>query len=134
MWNKVAEITSPIHLWLGGAWSVVGDEDIKKIMIHTKEYVKNTHLDGTYPSRRLPTTYLNKRTWENPITVVKNKNSINVKDFKTSTTGHFIGYCNSCNESSFYKEFQLRGDSSCCSDKINSKRRVVNGVEKQPYI
>ena len=39
LWNKVAEINSPIHLWLGGAWSVVGDEDIEKMKNLQKELV-----------------------------------------------------------------------------------------------
>ena len=34
-----AEINSPIHLWLGGAWSVVGDEDIEKMKNLQKELV-----------------------------------------------------------------------------------------------
>ncbi len=42
LWNKVAEITSPIHLWLGGAWSDVGDEDIKKMKSFQKEIVVKT--------------------------------------------------------------------------------------------
>ena len=42
LWNKVAEITSPIHLWLGGAWSVVGDEDIKKMKSFQKKIVVKT--------------------------------------------------------------------------------------------
>ena len=44
-------------------------------------------------------------------------------NFKTDITGHYIGYCDKCNESSFYKEFNLRGDSICCSAKILPKRK-----------
>tara|TARA_B100001250_G_scaffold280327_1_gene242680 strand:+ start:5127 stop:6044 length:918 start_codon:yes stop_codon:yes gene_type:complete len=39
LWNKVAEIKSPLHLWLGGAWSVVGDEDVQKMKSFQQEIV-----------------------------------------------------------------------------------------------
>ncbi len=39
LWNKVSEIKIPLHLWLGGAWSVVGDEDVKKMKSFQKEMV-----------------------------------------------------------------------------------------------
>ena len=39
MWNKVAGIKSPVHLWLGGAWSVVGDEDVEKMKSFQQEMV-----------------------------------------------------------------------------------------------
>ena len=45
-----------------------------------------------------------------------------VVGFKTTTSGHYIGYCATCNESSFYKEFNLRGDSVCCSAEIKPER------------
>tara|TARA_R100000152_G_C6777909_1_gene208123 strand:+ start:1144 stop:1944 length:801 start_codon:yes stop_codon:yes gene_type:complete len=46
-----------------------------------------------------------------------------VVGFKTTTSGHYIGYCATCNESSFYKEFNLRGDSICCSAEIKPERK-----------
>ena len=39
LWNKVAGIKSPVHLWLGGAWSVVGDEDVEKMKSFQQEMV-----------------------------------------------------------------------------------------------
>ena len=39
LWNKVSEIKVPLHLWLGGAWSVVGDEDVEKMRSFQKEMV-----------------------------------------------------------------------------------------------
>ena len=42
--------------------------------------------------------------------------------FKTTTTGHYIGYCVKCNESSFYKEYDLKGSSVCCSMQIKAER------------
>ena len=46
--------------------------------------------------------------------------------FKTTTTGHYIGYCVKCNESSFYKEYDLKGSSVCCSMEIKPERKDVN--------
>jgi pimeloyl-ACP methyl ester carboxylesterase len=28
LWDRVSSLACPVHLWLGGAWSVVGDEDV----------------------------------------------------------------------------------------------------------
>ena len=39
LWNRVSEIKVPLHLWLGGAWSVVGDEDVEKMRSFQKEMV-----------------------------------------------------------------------------------------------
>ena len=68
-------------------------------------------------SRRLNRWVKNSKDWN-----VKPKS--NISEYKTSTSGHYIGYCDKCNESSFYKEFNLKGDSACCSAKINAKRKV----------
>ena len=67
--------------------------------------------------RRLNKWIKNQSEWN-----VKPKS--NISEYKTSTSGHYIGYCDKCNESSFYKEFNLKGDSACCSAKINAKRKV----------
>ena len=68
-------------------------------------------------SRRLKRWVKNSKDWN-----VKPKS--NISEYKTSTSGHYIGYCDKCNESSFYKEFNLKGDSACCSAKINPMRKV----------
>ena len=67
--------------------------------------------------RRLNKWIKNQSDWN-----VKPKS--NISEYKTSTSGHYIGYCDKCNESSFYKEFNLKGDSACCSAKINPKRKI----------
>ena len=49
----------------------------------------------------------------------QNKPNTKVTDFKLDSTGYcYIGYCIKCNVSDFYKEFDLKGDSRCCNDKI----------------
>ena len=61
---------------------------------------------------------------------IKNNNDWNIKtkkpsvNYKLSTSGHYIGYCDKCNESSFYKEFDLRGDSVCCNAAILPERKI----------
>lgn len=30
LWDRVSALAGPVHLWLGGAWSVVGDEDVEE--------------------------------------------------------------------------------------------------------
>ena len=44
-------------------------------------------------------------------------------NFKLDSTGYcYKGYCIKCNESDFYKEYDLKGDSRCCNDKIKPTR------------
>ncbi len=60
---------------------------------------------------------------------LKNQKDWNIKvkkpavGFKTTSSGHYIGYCDKCNVSSFYKEYDLSGSSICCSDKIMPERK-----------
>ena len=110
---------------------------IKKVFEFEKEYDKETldefidywtekNMSGTKAkyqmqktfdvSRRLKRWVKNSKDWN-----VKPKS--NISEYKTSTSGHYIGYCDKCNESSFYKEFNLKGDSACCSAKINAERK-----------
>ena len=49
------------------AFLKISIKNIEKIMEHTKKYVKNTHVDGTYPGRKHPKTYLNKEAWKDDI-------------------------------------------------------------------
>ena len=113
---------------------------IKKVFEFEKEYDKETldefidywtekNMSGTKMkyemqktfdvSRRLKRWVKNSKDWN-----VKPKS--NISEYKTSTSGHYIGYCDKCNQSSFYKEFNLKGDSACCSAKINPKRKNEN--------
>ena len=46
-----------------------------------------------------------------------------LSEYKLDATGYcYIGYCDKCNESSFYKEYDLNKDSSCCNSKINPRK------------
>ncbi|MEC8815305.1 MAG: alpha/beta hydrolase, partial [Actinomycetota bacterium] len=38
-------VTCPVHLWLGGAWSVVGDEDVEEFRLRQPDVVVTT-VDG----------------------------------------------------------------------------------------
>ena len=67
-------------------------------------------------SRRLDRWLKNNKDWN----VKTKKPAVN---YKISTSGHYIGYCGKCNESSFYKEFNLKGDSVCCSAEILPERK-----------
>ena len=74
-------------------------------------------MEKTFDIKRRLTRWLkNQKDW-----------NVNIKKpvvgFKTTTSGHYIGYCATCNESSFYKEFNLRGDSVCCSAEIKPERK-----------
>ena len=66
--------------------------------------------------RRLTRWLKNQKDWN----VNTKKPPVN---FKTSTSGHYIGYCATCNVSSFYKEYDLRGSSICCSAEIKPERK-----------
>ena len=82
------------------------------IMQHTMEYVK-----GDKKYRKHPERYIRDKKWEDEIVIVKEQ--ISLKDFRLDSTGYnYIGYCDKCNVSGFYKKEQLNGDSSCCSAKI----------------
>ena len=93
-------------------WKKNVTEDLyNKIMQHTMEYVK-----GEKQYRKHPERYLRDKKWEDEIVV---ETKIELKDFKLDTTGYnYIGYCDRCNVSGFYKKEHLNGDSSCCSAKI----------------
>ena len=66
--------------------------------------------------RRLSKWLKNQKDWN----VNTKKPPVN---YKTTTTGHFIGYCEKCNESSFYNQYNLKGDSVCCSALILPERK-----------
>ena len=91
------------------------------------EYWTESNMNGNKMKFEMQKTFDVKRRLNKWI---KNQNDWNVKpksnisEYKTSTSGHYIGYCDKCNESSFYKEFNLKGDSACCSAKINPKRKI----------
>jgi len=111
-------------IWYGkNKNGVVFDDGIRtKIIKHLELYVKHTNLDGSYPGRKNPKTYLNNNGWDDDIVGSTN----GYADFRLDSTGNaYIGYCDKCNVSSFYKKEDLYGDSKCCNSKI-LKERVKN--------
>lgn len=44
-------------------WGKLSQSDKEKAMAHTERYVATTFTDGTFPSRRHPSTYLNNENW-----------------------------------------------------------------------
>ena len=58
------------------AFLKISIKNIEKIMEHTKKYVKNTHVDGTYPGRKHPKTYLNKEAWKDDIVYIQEDQKI----------------------------------------------------------
>ena len=94
----------------------ITDDEYQNIINHTKEYVK-----GDKKYRKHPERYIRDRKWEDEVVVVEEK--VSLKDFKLDATGYnYIGYCDKCNVSSFYKKEHLSGDSVCCNSKIKPTR------------
>ena len=68
-------------------------------------------------SRRLAKWIQNSKDWN-----VEGK--VELSEFKLDSTGYcYIGYCDKCGESDFYKEYDLNKDSRCCKVKIKPKRK-----------
>ena len=93
----------------------ITDDEYQDIINHTKEYVK-----GDKKYRKHPERYIRDRKWEDEIVVATQK--INLKDYRMTTTGHYIGYCQKCSESSFYKANDLNNDSTCCNADITANK------------
>ena len=67
-------------------------------------------------SRRLAKWIQNSKDWN-----IEGK--VELSEFKLDATGYcYIGYCDKCGESDFYKEYDLNKDSRCCKVKIKPKR------------
>jgi len=78
-WNKYnLKIDRPAceKIWMGkNKNGVVFDDDIRqRILNHLELYVEHTNLDGNYPSRKNPKTYLNNNCWEDDVIIPKPKN------------------------------------------------------------
>ena len=98
-------------------WESLTDLDRGMIMEHLPHYIKSTP-DKQF--RKHPATYLNNQGWFDEIVVKTN----GVIDFRLDSTGNFyMGYCDKCNKSSFYKKEDIYGDSRCCNAKIINKRK-----------
>ena len=68
-------------------------------------------------SRRLAKWIQNSKDWN-----IEGK--VELSEFKLDSTGYcYIGYCDKCGESDFYKEYDLNKDSRCCKVKIKPKRK-----------
>ena len=67
-------------------------------------------------SRRLAKWIQNSKDWN-----IEGK--VELSEFKLDATGYcYIGYCDKCGESDFYKEYDLNKDSRCCKTKIKPSR------------
>ena len=67
-------------------------------------------------SRRLAKWIQNSKDWN-----VEGK--VELSDFKLDATGYcYVGYCDKCGESDFFKEYELNKDSRCCKSKIKPNR------------
>jgi len=98
-------------------WESLNELDRGMIMEHLPHYIKSTP-DKQF--RKHPATYLNNQGWFDEIVVKTN----GVIDFKLDSTGNFyMGYCDKCNKSSFYKKEDIYGDSKCCNSKLLNKRK-----------
>ena len=98
-------------------WESLTDLDRGMIMEHLPHYIKSTP-DKQF--RKHPASYLNNQGWFDEIVVKTN----GVIDFRLDSTGNFyMGYCDKCNKSSFYKKEDIYGDSRCCNSKIINKRK-----------
>ena len=98
-------------------WESLTDLDRGMIMEHLPHYIKSTP-DKQF--RKHPATYLNNQGWFDEIVVKTN----GVIDFRLDSTGNaYMGYCDKCNKSSFYKKEDIYGDSKCCNAKLLNKRK-----------
>ena len=98
-------------------WKSLTDLDRGMIMEHLPHYVKSTP-DKQF--RKHPATYLNNQGWFDEIVISQN----GAIDFKLDSTGNsYMGYCDKCNRSDFYKKEDLHGDSRCCDAKILKERK-----------
>ena len=98
-------------------WESLNELDRGMIMEHLPHYIKSTP-DKQF--RKHPATYLNNQGWFDEIVVKTN----GVIDFRLDSTGNFyMGYCDKCNKSSFYKKEDIYGDSRCCNSKLLNKRK-----------
>ena len=106
------------------------DNDIRqKIIDHLPAYVENTHKGNGFPPRVYPKTYLNNNGWEDEVVITEVAES--QEDWKLDGTGKFyVGYCEKCLVSDFYKAEDRSGESRCCGVRILAKRpkkEVENG-------
>ena len=98
-------------------WEALTDLDRGMVMEHLPHYIQSTP-DKQF--RKHPATYLNNQGWFDEIVISQN----GAADFKLDSTGNsYMGYCDNCNKSDFYKKEDLHGDSRCCNSKILNERK-----------
>ena len=93
-----------------------------KIINEFCDYWTESNMSGTKMKFEMQKTFDINRRLKKWIQNSKDWNltpKSDLSDFKLDSTGYnYIGYCDKCNVSGFYKKEQLNGDSSCCSAKI----------------
>ena len=95
--------------------------DLDTIMDGTQKWVdywKNSHTEKRYIPH--PSTFLNQERFMDEPDVVE----IEV-EYRLDTTGKFyVGYCDKCNHSGFYRKEDLSHDSKCCKVNILPSREL----------
>ena len=97
-----------------------------KIINEFCDYWTESNMSGSKMKFEMQKTFDVRRRLKKWIQNAKDWNltpKANLSDYKLDATGYnYMGYCNKCNVSDFYKKEQLNGDSKCCNDKINPRR------------
>jgi hypothetical protein len=95
----------------------ITDDLFKKIMEHTKEYIKSN--DKVY--RLDPIRYLKRNKWEDEIIFAPIDEKTTLEGFPLDKSGRArLGRCSNCNSIHFGDIFKIHTeDSSCCKAKLN---------------
>ena len=95
----------------------ITDELFKKIMEHTKEYIKSS--DKVY--RLDPIRYLKRNKWEDEIIATPIDEKTTLEGFPLDKSGSArLGRCSKCNGIHFGDIYKIHTeDSSCCKAKLN---------------
>ena len=114
-------------------WKRISKQDIEKILIHTKDYVKVTVKTETVgkvfkPRRKNPATYLNQKSWNDEIVKEDLQEKFTPDDFMVDGGGiNKKGYCEGCGKSDFYTPYEVStADSRCCGKRVLPRREKVN--------
>ena len=107
-------------------------KNIDLIMKHTADYVKTTTKvessgESFKPRRKMPTTYLYNKSWNDEIIKENLVAKFRVDDFEVDGGGfNKKGYCEKCGKCNFYTPKEvLSADSRCCSKRVLPKRLVA---------
>ena len=101
--------------------AMIKNYDLEEIMDGTTlwvEYWNNSHTEKRYIPH--PATFLNQeRFMDTPDEV-----EVEVEYRLDTTCNFYIGFCNKCKQSAFYRKEELSQDSKCCKSKILPSRDV----------